>query len=326
MKWTVAVLALVAAGSADRAAAAGSAGTASGVEILVGGSARSLAMGGAGLADLREPGAIWASPAQLARMAASEMAFVHGMYVGGVSLEELAVGGPTPLGAFGGGMKLVRMGDINSYDSAGLPAGTVSPGQQAFSLGWAWPGGSWAAGVSGTYMRSQLAGDAKADAWAGDAGVNVVLTPGFSIAAAAQHLGTGLDYGGKRASLPMTVRGGASYAVADLGLLVAVDGVKPSDADLSVRAGAEKSLALRSDVTAAVRAGWCGGAPQGSLTGFSAGAELFWHPAGGFVESTAARFETETKSYWVSGIRVSYAWTPMGELGNAHWFSVALVF
>ena len=254
-----------------------------------------------------------------------EVAFVHGAYIGGVSLEQLAVGGLTPVGAFGGGMRLLRMGDIDSYDKDGLSVGSVSPAQQALSLGWAWPGGSWSAGVSGTYLRSQLAADAKADAWAGDAGANVILTPGLSIAAAVQHLGSGLDYGGKSANLPMTVRGGVAYEVTDIGLLVAVDGVKPADADLSVRAGAEKSLALRSDVTAAVRAGWCGGTPQGSLTGFSAGAEVFWHPSGGFVEPGAARFETETRSYWVSGIRVAYAWTPLGELGTAHWFSVSLV-
>jgi hypothetical protein len=293
------------------------------VAVEIGGSARSLGMGGAGIADLSEAGAIWANPARLAGLASPEMSFMHGLYLGGMTLEQLAVGGPTGWGVFGGGVTLLRMGDLDSYDATGASVGSFSPGDQAVSAGWAWPGKAWAAGAAVTYHHSQLAADAKASAWTGDAGGSVTPVPALTIAAAVQHLGSGLDYGGKSASLPFVVRGGAAYALKEFGIVVAADGVKPSDGTLSIRAGAEKSIALRSDVTAAVRAGWRTGAPQGSLAGIAAGAEMFWHPASGFSEAGSAR---EEGSYPVTGIRIAYAWTPLGELGTAHWFLIGLTF
>ena len=148
----------------------------------------------------------------------------------------------------------------------------------------------------------------------------------LSLAAAVQHLGTGLDYGGKTSSLPVTIRGGAAVTLADLGLVVVADGVKPSDGDLSVRAGAEKSFAVRSDVSIAVRAGWRSGAPQGSLSGLAAGADVFWHPDGGFNDPALAGIGESPEGRGVTGFRLSYAWTPLGELGDAHWFAVALSF
>ena len=308
------------------AAAAGGAGTASGPGIEVGGSARSLGMGGAGLADLREPGVIWANPGGLAALAAPELSFMHGMYVQGVSFEQLAAGTVTGWGAFGCGMTLLRVGSIDSYDNNGMPAGSFTPDEQAFTAGWAWPGGMWSAGASATWYRSQLASDARASAFAGDVGARVTRTPMLSLAAAVQLLGTGLDYGGESASLPLVIRGGAALRLADLGIVVAADGVMPSDGNLSVRAGAEKSLAVRSDVAVAVRAGWRTGAPEGSLAGLAAGAEVLWHPEAGFTDRAVTSIGESPEGRGVSGFRLSYAWTPLGELGDAHWFAVALSF
>jgi hypothetical protein len=324
----VAAVAAVATLAAGRAAAAvaGGAGTAGGTAIGVGGSARSLGMGGAGLADLRDAGAVWANPARLAALAAPELSFMHGAYVQGVSLEQLAVGGPTRWGALGGGVTLLRVGSIDSYEAGGASSGVISPSEQAVSAGWAWPGGTWSAGAAATWYRSQLAADAKADAFAGDVGASVTPVPMLSLAAAVQHLGTGLDYGGKTAALPMTIRGGAAVTLADLGLVVAADGVMPSDGNLSIRVGAEKGLVVRSDVSVAVRAGWRSSAPAGGVSGLAAGAEVLWHPAGGFNDSDVAGIGTSPEGRGVTAFRLIYAWTPLGELGAAHWFAVALSF
>ena len=55
----------------------------------------------------------------------------------------------------------------------------------------------------------------------------------------------------------------------------------------------------------------------------AAGGGLHWHPAQGFAGRGGAE---KRKTYFVSAVRVDYAWTPMGELGEAHWFSFGLVF
>lgn len=320
-----AVCAAIVAGTAQ-AGAAGGAGTASGAAAGIGGSARSLAMGGAGMADLSEPGAIWVNPARLAGLRSPEAGFMHGTWVEGVAVDQLAIAGPTRWGAFGGGVSLLGMGSIQSYDSSGAEAGSFSPGEQSYSLGWAWPGGMWSAGAAVSYYRSELASDAHASAWSGDAGVSVTPSPIVTAAVSVQHLGTGLDYGGKSASLPMTIRGGAAVSPANLGLVVAADAVKPSDGNVSIRAGAEKSFALRGDVTALVRAGYRTGAPTGGMGGLAAGAEVFWHPESGFGGFSHPAPDVAERQYPVQGLRISYAWTPMGELGDAHWFAVALSF
>ena len=284
-------------------------------------------MGGTGVAEIREPAAIWINPAQLAWLGAPEISFMHGVWVEDVALEQLAVAMPTPFGRFGGALTVLRISDIESFDASGNLTGTFSPLDLSLTGAYAYAFGDLAFGVAGTYLRSKLASDARATAFAGGAGVSFTPQPALTISVAALHLGSALKFDQKAASLPVTIRGGASYLLPAYGVTLAADAIKPRDGDLSVHVGAEERIPLREELSVNVRGGWRSRAPSGgSVSGATAGGGLLWQPVKGFGGSRRVREFGEERSHPVRAIRLDYAWTPMGELGAAHWFSVALIF
>ncbi len=322
------VILLLALAAPGRAAIDGAAGTAGDAFAGVGGSARALAMGGAGAADLREPGAIWVNPAQLAGLeGAGAGVFLHGLYVQDVAVDQLAIAVPTALGTFGGAYGSMRMGEIEALDRLGSPAALpLSP--QDWTAGGAWAGrvGAFAAGASAWYLRSELAPGADAVAYAGDFGGSWTPIPAFAAGLAVQHLGSGLDYGGKAAALPLTIRLGAGFRPARTGLTLVADAVKAGGTAIALHAGAEERLTLAPGWWADLRGGWRTGAPSGgSATGVSAGAGVDWRPADTGARLASASDEPYER-FGVSGVRVDYAWTPLGELGQVHWLSFSLAF
>lgn len=324
-RWSGSLAAAVAWLAAGPVLAAG-AGTTGGAALSIGGSARALGMGGAGAGALAEAAAVWVNPAQLARLDSPQLSFMHGAYAGSVSLEQFAVAGPVaPVpGRLGAALTSLRAGTLDVVDSVGTPAGTFSPGEIAVTGSWAIQRGRLAVGAAASWITSDLGLGAEASAFAGDVGVSLAPTPELTLGVAAQHLGTALGYGGAEAALPLTIRGGAAYALQPFRLTFAVDAVKPADADVSVRGGAEKGFAVRPDVSVAARAGYATAGPRGGLAGLALGAGVHWRPAD--VPGGERAIEGEPRRWDIRGVRVDYAWTPLGELGAAHWFSVGLLF
>lgn len=315
-------------GAATTAAAgiSSGAGTVGGQGISLGSSARSLAMGGAGVAAIKEPAAIWINPAQIVRLKTPGMSFMHGVWLEDVALDQFAVGLPIPVGFVGGALTLVRVQDIQSFDASGNPAGTITPSDLSLTAAYALSVGKVAVGLAGTYFRSELADDARATAFAGDVGASVRPVPELTISVSALHMGSTLKFDAQKAQLPMTIRGGAAYAVPAYGVTAAADVVKPLKNEVSVHLGLEERVTLHRDVSLNVRGGWRSRAPTGRLSGVAAGGGLLWHPVHGFADRGGEEDAGQGKSYFVSAVRVDYAWTPMGELGEAHWFSFGLVF
>jgi len=310
---------------APAVAAAPGAGTASGTVVHLGSTARVLAMGGGGMADVAEPGAIWLNPAELARQQTPATSFLHGAWVQGVALEQLAVASPTPLGTVGGAVMMLRAGEIAGYDATGASTASISPADTLGSLAWATAVDRYTVGAAASYLSSQLADDAKASAFALDAGGSAQVLPELAVSAAVQHVGGRLTYAATGARLPAMIRAGGAWALPAYRMTVVLDAVKPQDGSAGLRAGAEERLIVRNDLSLAVRAGYHTDGPRGGAAGATAGAGFDWHPAGGFGGDVRTPVE-EPKSYLVKAVRVEYAWTPLGELGAANWFSVALIF
>ncbi|MCG3204729.1 MAG: hypothetical protein KCHDKBKB_01445 [Elusimicrobia bacterium] len=110
-------------------------------------------------------------------------------------------------------------------------------------------------GLTGKYLRSELAETASANAYAFDGGLQW-KTPlqGFVLGGAVQNVGSDIKYEEKGDPLPQTVRAGASYTV-DFGklaftqrlpyrVMLAVDGIKVRDEESALHAGLELSHSL----------------------------------------------------------------------------------
>lgn len=308
------------------AGGAARAGTA-GAGYALAGTARSLGMGGAGAAAAADAGAVWLNPANLGWLAAPELAFLHGQYVADIGVNDLAVAMPVPRGVAALGAAWTGMGSIDSYNALGTNVGTFSPGEVAVTAAWGYGSKFWAAGVGLGWARSELAADARATAWSGDAGVSGRPMPGLTVGAAVQRIGGTLTFDREGAKLPMTVRAGGAFVLPMVPVTVAADAVKTGDEDLSIRGGAEYRREVKPGLDARVRAGWRTGTPTGGVSGLSAGAAVTWRPEGGFIDRDFQRLDESGGMDWsLAAIRIEYAWTPMGELGSAHWFSLGLLF
>jgi len=329
MKGMARVLAafLFAAAAGACSAAEGESGTASAVFLNLGGSARMLAMGGAGAGCLSEPGAIWINPAQLSFLKGPQASYMHGAWVEGLSLEQMALAGPTPVGSYGLAVTVLSMGTIESLDANGNSAGSVKPRDFSISAGGAWQADLITFGGSVSYLRSELAADAKASAVSAGLGLSYAVFPEVTVSGVLQNVGTPLRYDSAASHLPLTVRGGGAISFLEGKVLVAADAVKSSDAPLGACLGAEYEHAVEAEFSLCFRTGWSSISPEGSGTGITVGGGLDWHPltkVGG--DPDLARAFGEGYESGISGLRVDYAWTPMGELGVAHWISFGLSF
>jgi len=313
-------------GPGEAAAVDSAAGTATGSFLKVGGSARSLAMGGAGTVLLAESGALWVNPGQLAGLPAPEFSYTRGQWVQDIEVNQVSFAGPLPVGTIGAAVDMLDMGAIDSYDASGAAAGSIQPKDTAVVCGYAAELGKAGLGGSVTYIRSELAEDAQVSGFAVDVGGRFEVLPNLTFAAAVQHAGPGMKFGKKASDLPMVVRGGASAGLLGERVRLVADVMKPSDGVPEFLGGAELSQ-IFGDVTLSLRGGWRSVAPQGSNAGFSAGGGLRWHPKKplGSDEMIDSEFGA-ADSLRLSGLRVDYAWTPMGELGVANWLSFSIAF
>ena len=321
------MMGLALAGNSAEAGINSAAGTATGSFLQMGGSVRSLAMGGTGSALVSDPAAIWTNPGQIAGLSVPEFAFTHGQYIEDVSINQMVFAGPVSVGVVCAALTMVEIGAIDSYDASGAASGTIEPKDSAITAGYAVEAGKAGLGGSLTFINSQLDSDAKANAVAVDIGGRYAVRPDLTVSAAAQHLGPSMKFGTKNSSLPMVLRAGASGVGLSGRLRLAGDVVKPADSGVVLLAGAEVSQDFSGDVSLSLRGGWKSVAPKGGNAGISAGGGLAWRPRVPLGKD--ADMETAfgpRDALTLSGIRVDYAWTPLGELGTAHWLSFSLAF
>jgi hypothetical protein len=309
------------------AAAGAMAGTAA-TGMTLGGTARSLGMGGAGAAATGDAGGVWLNPATLGWLAAPELSFLHGEWVADIGVNQLTVAMPAAGGGAALGAAWTGMGEIDTYDAAGTKTGTFQPRDTSLTAAYGRGTGWWTAGAAVGWARSELATDTRASAWSGDAGGAVKPLPMLTIGASVQKAGGSLTWDREAAKLPLTIRAGAAADLPDLpvGLTLAADAVKSGDDDLSIRAGAEARREVTPGFDARLRAGWRTGLDAGGLSGLSIGASAGWKPEGGFLREHERATSDTPNPYPLTALRVEYAWTPMGDLGQAHWFSIGLMF
>lgn len=157
-------------------------------------------------------------------------------------------------------------------------------------------------GASLKYIYSKI--DNSANAFAVDAGAILTLNDNVtSFGAVLQNAGTKLKYNEEEEMLPFAVRAGASRIFFEK-LLVNLDINFPNDNDIFPSFGAEYSINIIEDADIALRAGYDG--RQKDIDGFSC---------------FTAGFGLEYRDY-----AFDYAFTPYGDLGDAHRVSLGISF
>lgn len=303
----VTVLALLALAPLARAANEG----VSGAQFLrIGADARTAGLGETG-STAAGAASLFYNPAGLAGLGGPELFLSHARWIGETGYSGLAFARKAGAGAYGFAASYLSGPAIDKYDKFGNDLGqTYSASDIAAVVGFCPNTGAAAAfGVSLKYIRSGIENET-ASAPALDAGLRVTAAKDkLYFGAALQNLGGKLKFSNTGDSLPLTLRGGAQYLLPlkrgrgqrmDLGFYGDVNYVK--DAGAGLGAGAEYRGAYDKDYTFALRAGYKTSA-KGSGSGLCGGLGV------------------EAAAY-----AVDYAFSPMGDLGVTHKFSVTVKF
>ena len=157
--------------------------------------------------------------------------------------------------------------------------------------------------IGGTFkaITTNIA-DKRANAVAVDVGVLYNTgKPGLNLGAVIRNLGPKIKYMKEGDSLPLTLKGGLSYQLADAPVTLVCDVTIPNDNDAYIGFGGEYIV----KEVLALRAGYKSG-PQDEGSGLSAGFGLL-------IER-------------VSQLTFDYAYQPYGELGDSHYVSLQTRF
>lgn len=277
----------------------GAAGTAAAdfLSIPVGG--RPAALGGAyGALAVDAYAPVW-NPAGLPRMRSPELAAMHLDYAASIGYE--FVGGGMPLGkghGLGFAVQYLHPKKTAGRDAGGAETGAYSSYYGAYTLAYGRAlGDALSVGAAAKAVDAAIAG-VSARAYAADLGALLRAGSRWTFSAVASDLGTKLDFLGDGQRLPDAYRLGALFAPVPDWRLAA----EAAYADGPVgRAGVEWQPAP----LLALRAGYHADRTRGTpgLTGLTAGVGL---------EFMRQRFD--------------YAWAPMGDLGQTHYFAVLFAF
>lgn len=315
------------AGAAHAAKIHPSAGSASAAFLKLPVGARAVAMGGAFSAVPGDPYALYWNPAGLAWLEDARRAgLFHNEYLQGLGQEfmfytvparelKLPLAGRAEGGVYGLGLNyfyspkdIERRSGLYEAD----PLNPISPVEGkfgaydlAFSAGYGWRRQDGLALGTAVKMIRQSIDDESGSSAALDLGAmkefyrdGVPYTAGLSV----QNLGPGIKFVSRRYALPLILRAGLSRPLPGPGGLIALDLYKPSDNYPSLALGVEYPLTARLALRSGYRLRQYGN-ELGPWSGFSAGAGV--------------AFEKVT---------LDYAFTPFGDLGNSHRFSINVRF
>ncbi len=273
---------LVAGPAGVRAAGSGSRGTAAATFLTMDAGSRASAMGGAQVAAADDATALFWNPAGLTQIPSLSVVLSHVPYIAGTSYGNVAYGSNwNGFGAVGLGLQYASAGSSDRTDEAGVTVGTVSPRDNAASLGYAYrlhdlDGldflNGYSFGVSVKHVSSRIIDGA--EAVTGGAGLlsREYFQRRFRWGVAVSNEGGKLKYGSASEDLPREARAGVSLRLAR-GWSLTADAILPGDDKPAAAAGAEYAVDLGPRLKVAARAGyttrWDNG--RDGLSGLTAG-------------------------------------------------------
>jgi len=312
-----AALLVLAARSARASFTASANGTTTADFLNLGVGARAVAMGGAFSAAADDATALYWNPAAMTNVRGRSATLMHAAYVASSYFDYAAYAQDLGrAGAFGAGLQYFSLGTLDETDASGASAGTTSPYDLAFSLGYAYrfagerdlgeDRDGWSAGLAAKFIQQKIV--TSKSGYAADLGL---LSPGFRggklhLAAAVQNLGANVKFDQQSDPLPLTVKLGSAYKL-NRRWLGTLDVSAPRGGRPFAGLGTEYELVdgQESPWTLAVRGGY-NSQTLSSITGLS-GLSM------GF-------------GLGYRGGSFDYAFVPLGGLGQAHRLSLNLKF
>ena len=213
--------------------------------LLLPASARTSAMGGAGVAEGKGWAGAQINPAGLGQLRRDEVTFSGARWIDDVRYQSAGLAHPfLKGGAFSGSVATVNYGEISSYDPMGLPEGDTDAHDTAVRLGYGRllrEGFSW--GLQGVYAQESLSGET-AQILAADGGflwTPVLAGPlrSLSVGGAFRNWGKGPRFGDETEPLPKLVQAGVNLRPFFESVSVSIDGLLSPDKPTALVMGAE---------------------------------------------------------------------------------------
>ncbi|MHB9154297.1 MAG: PorV/PorQ family protein [Endomicrobiales bacterium] len=288
-------------------------GTATAVFLRLDRGARAMGMGGAFTAMERDVECAWYNPAGATLLSGYQINAGYSYLFEDISNSYAAIA--LPLGeektdTLIAQVSHMNMGSVEGRDGSGVLTQNVNPYGLVMGLGYARSiGPNLSLGVIAKNIVQNLGTDS-GSTMALDGGLQLKVLPEATLGLSVQNLGSNLKTAGFENKLPMNLRLGAAYAVSPR-LSVAVDGERPSDADMSFHLGGE--LALSESVT--LRAGY----NTRESAGLSAGIGLLTP-----ISFDAFSMSRAGEDWEHNVVRIDYAYVNVGNLDSTHRLSLTL--
>lgn len=281
--------------------AGASAGTegASFLDIPVG--ARPAALGSAYSAVASDVYAPTWNPGGLGRIETNELAGQHLSYLESIYYEYFSFTHPLGNGrGVGGSIQYLGTGDIPGTDITGNPTGDFSSHYAAYNFAYGQMlGTKLSLGLNGKIIHAKIS-DVTANAYAVDFGSQYQATSRLTLAAVLTNVGTKLKFIDQADSLPLAWHFGAAYKT-------------PFKTDLMTE------VVYRQNGLASFHVGgeWTPMQPLSMRLGYRTDTVKGLSPLAGLTLGIGIHA-------W--GHEFSYAWLPLGDLGNTQYFSLVLRF
>jgi hypothetical protein len=241
------------------------------------------------------------NPGGLGFVPSAQVAAMHLIYVQNTSSEYLSYVQPITQGhALGASIQYFRPGDIAGTDETGKSIGDIGGYYAAYSLAYGQKLTDWAAlGITGKWITAKI-DNVTASAFAADAGFLFQCAPNWRVSAVGSNYGGKLTFLQQGDRLPGSLKVGTAYSPVNAITLVA-EGTHRENGFNSAAGGVE----WRNAEGFALRGGYNTEHTRGlsALSGMTLGMGL---------------------NIW--GHEIAYAWSPLSDLGSAHYLSLVLRF
>ncbi len=181
-----------------------------GLTLLAPSSARAASLGESFTAVQNDVAGLHYNPASLGTLESGHASFLYEKGLIEDAYGHFMIGAPLRSGGWALSVGYYNGGEIALFDGT-TESSVIAQQDYTATVGYGRKFGQVSLGLAGKYLRSELVERYSADAYAGDIGLQMAVTPRFNMGAALQNYGTELKFLEQGDSLPRTTRVGASY-------------------------------------------------------------------------------------------------------------------
>ena len=283
------------------------AGTRTGQFLKLPVGAKAIGMGGAATAVADDANAIYYNVAGIARLEKKSGEYMFSKYIEGTSYHWVGFAMPISenIGSAGIGFQYFTAGDIDETDIRASKVGTFNPSDLAVNLSYARHilAKEHSVGINLKIINSKIKESATTVAVDLGAQCQKMMDGKLLLGIAIQNLGGSLKYETTSDNLPILIKLGSGYKVAD-NWTAALDLIFPEDNSPVYALGTDYKYKIQDDMCLSGRLGY--NSESRKVDGFN-----------GISVGFGLNYQIGT---------LDYAWMPMGDLGSTHRISLGVKF